>query len=304
MKESLASIVKDQINVDTGGSRVLGIRSDTFETLLRVFHRDPKAKLGFIIVALFVLMAVFAPELAPYDPMSQDFQTLQPPSIDHPIGTDSFGRDLLSRIMYGARISLGVALGAVLFGGVTGITLGLVAGYYGGFVDDVLMRMVDTVWAFPYLLMAIIFTAIMGNGWQNVVLALGLAFIDDFARVVRGEVLAQREEEYVMSAESIGESNFSIMFREIFPNTIGPMIVQATILTARAILGESTLSFLGLGVKPTTPTWGALLGQGRSFLYTAWWIAIPPGVMIFIAVFGIHLFGDALRDAYDVKRTD
>jgi peptide/nickel transport system permease protein len=238
--------------------------------------------------------------------MAQDFVPLDPPALasETPLGTDSFGRDLLSRLMFGARISLGIGLGAVLFGAGLGVVLGLVAGYYGGWIDDLLMRSVDVMWAFPWLLIAIMLVAVFGQGLWNVIIAVGFAYIDDFARITRGEVLSIRSEEYVLAAESVGLSDLEIIVEEVFPNTVAPIIVQFTVLVARAMLAEATLSFLGLGVKPSTPTWGALLGQGRNFITQAWWISILPGVLIMITVLGINLFGDALRDAFDVRETD
>ncbi len=290
-------------NFDTSGARVFGIRTDLLERLLRTIRRDLKAKIGVVIVVAFLFAAIFAPELAPYDPMVQKYGMLQPPALgsDHLFGTDSYGRDMLSRVMFGARISLLVGLGAVSFGAIVGVSIGLVAGYYGGRADDALMRVVDVMWAFPWLLIAIMLVAIVGQSVWNVIFAVGFAYIDDFARITRGEVLSIREEEYTLAAQSVGLSDMEIISGEIFPNTIAPLIVQFTVLVARAMLAEATLSFLGLGVKPTTPTWGALLGQGRNFLTQAWWISIIPGLMIMITVLGINLFGDALRDAFDVK---
>lgn len=291
------------VGFDTDGARVFGIRTDLLERLAETIQRDLKAKVGLFVVVAFLLSALFAPMLAPYDPMVQDFGMLQAPDLTsaHPLGTDSFGRDLLSRVMYGARISLLVGLGAVTFGALVGTSVGLLSGYYGGRVDDVLMRIIDVMWAFPWLLIAIMLVAIFGQGLWNVVFAVGFAYVDDFARITRGEVLSIREEEYTLAARSVGLSDFQIIGGEVFPNTIAPLIVQFTVLVARAMLAEATLSFLGLGVKPTTPTWGALLGQGRSFLTQAWWISVIPGLMIMITVLGINLFGDALRDAFDVK---
>lgn len=286
--------------------RVFGVRKDLLERLANVVRRDLKAKVGLLIVFAFVSAAVFAPELAPYDPMAQEYGMLQAPELlsNHPLGTDSYGRDVLSRLMYGARLSLLIGLGAVVAGAVVGCSIGLVAGYYGGAVDDVLMRVVDIAWAFPWLLTAIILVAIFGNGIWIVIAAVGFAYIDDFARLIRGEVLSIREQEYVLAAKGIGSSDFDIMTDEVMPNTVAPIIVQFTVLVARAMLSESTLSFLGLGVKPTTPTWGALLGQGRNFITQAWWISVLPGLFILITVLGINLFGDALRDAFDVKTHD
>lgn len=303
---SVRKQLKDVLDVDSDSARVFGIRTDLLERFLRTLQRDIRAQIGFTIVVLFGLAAIFAPELAPYDPMAQNHPMMEAPSLSsaNPLGTDSYGRDLLSRLMYGARISLAVGLGAVLFGAIVGIIIGMVAGYYGGWIDDALMRTVDVMWAFPWLLIAIMLVAIFGQGFWNVLVAVGFAYIDDFARLARGEVLSIREEEYTLAAESIGLSDYEIIFEEVFPNTIAPLIVQFTVFTARAILAESTLSFLGLGVKPTTPTWGALLGQGRGFITEAWWISIIPGIAIMITVLGINLFGDALRDAFDVKEAD
>lgn len=303
---SVKQQLKDAVGIDTSGRRIFGLRTDLVERFARTVKRDLRAQIGFTVVVLFALAAVFAPELAPYDPMAQEYGMLQPPQLTsaHPFGTDSYGRDLLSRLMYGARISLAVGLGAVLFGAIVGIVVGMVAGYYGGWIDDVLMRAVDVMWAFPWLLIAIMLMAIFGQGFFNVLVAVGFAYIDDFARLARGEVLAIREEEYTMAAKSIGLSDYEIIFEEVFPNTVAPLIVQFTVFTARAILAESTLSFLGLGVKPTTPTWGALLGQGRGFITEAWWISIIPGIAIMVTVLGINMFGDALRDAFDVKEAD
>jgi peptide/nickel transport system permease protein len=296
--------VSSRFDADAG--KVFGVRTDLLEQFAETVRRDLKAKVGVVIVTLFVFAAVFAPELAPHDPMAQDFIPLSQPALsaETPLGTDSYGRDLLSRLMYGARISLGVGLGAVVFGAVTGVVLGLLAGFYGGWIDDVLMRGVDVMWAFPWLLIAIMLVSIFGQGVWNVVIAVGFAYIDDFARITRGEVLSIREEEYMLAAESVGLGDLEIVFEEVFPNTVAPIIVQFTVLVARAMLAEATLSFLGLGVKPSTPTWGALLGQGRDFITQAWWISIIPGVLIMITVLGINLFGDALRDAFDVREVD
>ncbi|SFR48301.1 MULTISPECIES: ABC transporter permease [Halorubrum] len=302
---SVSDLVESAFSGSSESGKTFGIRSDLLERFIKTIRRDLRAKIGFLVVALFGLSAIFAPMLAPYDPMSQQFPILMPPDplSANPLGTDSFGRDLLSRLMYGARISLAVGLGAVTFGAVLGILIGLFAGYYGGYIDDLLMRAVDVMWAFPWLLIAIMLVAIFGQGFWNVMVAIGFAYIDDFARLARGEVLAIREEEYTMAAKSVGLEDYEIIFEEVFPNTVAPLIVQFTIFTARAILAESTLSFLGLGVKPTTPTWGALLGQGRGFITQAWWISIIPGIAIMVTVLGINLFGDALRDAFDVKET-
>jgi peptide/nickel transport system permease protein len=289
--------------LSSDGRRILGIRTDLLNSFSSVISRDIKAKIGVGIVLVFGFTAIFAPEIAPYDPGAQEYALLQPPELlgAHPLGTDSFGRDVLSRLMYGARLSLLVGIGAVTMGAIVGCTIGLVSGYYGGVVDDLLMRVVDIAWAFPWLLIAIILVAIFGQGLWVVIFAVGFAYIDDFARLIRGEVLSIRSQDYILAAKNIGTSSREIMTDEVFPNTVAPIIVQFTVLVARAMISEATLSFLGLGVKPTTPTWGALLGQGRNFITEAWWISVLPGLFILVTVLGINLFGDALRDAFDVK---
>jgi peptide/nickel transport system permease protein len=206
--------------------------------------------------------------------------------------------------MLGARISLSIGVLSVMIGAVLGTLVGLIAGYFGGWIDDTLMRIIDILWAFPYLLIALLFVAIFGRGYWNVVFALGFAYIDDFARIIRSEVLAIREEEYILAARMVGLKDRQIIFEQVVPNTVAPFIVMFTILVARAMIGEATLSFLGLGVKSTTPTWGAMLGQGRNVIATAWWISVIPGLFIMITVLGINLFGDALRDAFDVREEE
>jgi peptide/nickel transport system permease protein len=278
------------------------IRTDLLERFLDVLRRDLKAKIGVVLVSLVAMAAILAPEMAPYDPLAQDFAPfLAPGESQHLLGTDSYGRDLLSRLMYGARISLAIGVLSVSFGMILGVFTGIFAGYYGGWIDDTLMRAVDVVWAFPFLLLAVLLVALFGNGFWLVVVALGIAFIDDFARITRGEVLSIREEEYILSAKNIGMGNISIIREEVFPNIVAPIIVEFTILVARAMVAETTLSFLGLGVKPTTPTWGSILRGGRDFIGTAWWISLIPGLCIVVTVLGINLFGDALRDSFDVQ---
>lgn len=281
--------------------RLLGVRTDLIEEFVAVLKRDRKAQFGLVSTSLVVLIAILAPVLAPYDPMAIPFPALQPPSVAHPFGTDTFGRDVLSRLIHGARMSLGIGIAAVLIGSISGVIVGLISGYFGGFVDDVLMRFVDAVWAFPYILIAIILVVIFGNGFWNVALAIGIANFDDFARITRGEVLKVREETYILAAESVGMGKYGIMVREIFPNVVAPIIVQFTVLLPRAMISEATLSFLGLGVKPTTPTWGSILREGRNLIVDTWWLSLTPGIAIMITVIGINMLGDALQDAFDVK---
>ena len=268
---------------------------------LRYLRKDVKVIVGCIMLGLLVLTALLAPVLAPYDPNAQEFDLLLPPSWQHILGTDEFGRDLLSRLMAGARVSLVVGFAAVGLAVLASVPLGLISGYYGGWVDTVIMRYIDLQWAFPSLIIAVGLMAILGPGLGNVIIAVSLAYIDDFARIARGEVLALREEEYIVAARAAGGSDARLILRHLLPNSLAPLIVQATVSVSYAILAESTLSFLGLGVEITTPTWGLILSGARGFFTMAWWLAIFPGLAIMVTVLSINFLGDGLRDALDVK---
>ncbi len=267
----------------------------------RYLRRDMKVILGFIILGLLLLTALLAPTLAPYDPNAQEYELLLPPSGQHLLGTDEFGRDLLSRLIAGSRVSLLVGFAAVSLAVLASVPLGLLAGYYGGWIDNIIMRYIDLQWAFPSLIIAVGLMAILGPGVGNVIIAVSLAYVDDFARLARGEVLALREEEFIIASRATGGSDFRIIVRHLLPNSLSPLIVQATISISYAILAESTLSFLGLGVAITTPTWGLILSGARGFFTMAWWLAIFPGLAIMVTVLSINFVGDGLRDALDVK---
>ena len=268
---------------------------------VRYLRKDVKVIVGCIVLGLLVSTALLAPILAPYDPNAQEFDLLLPPSWQHVLGTDEFGRDLLSRLMAGARVSLVVGFAAVTLAVLASVPLGLISGYYGGWIDTVIMRYIDLQWAFPSLIIAVGLMAILGPGLGNVIIAVSLAYIDDFARIARGEVLALREEEYIVAARAAGGSDVRLILRHLLPNSLAPLIVQATVSISYAILAESTLSFLGLGVKITTPTWGLILSGARGFFTMAWWLAIFPGLAIMVTVLSINFLGDGLRDALDVK---
>ena len=270
---------------------------------LRLVARDKKALVGMIALAILTLAAIFAPILTPYDPNAQDFAMIGAPSWAHPLGTDDLGRDLLSRLIHGGRISLFVGTSTVLMALLVGIVLGVSAGYYGGWLDTIIMRYIDLQWAFPNFIIAVYLVAVFGTGLSNVIIAISLAFIDDFARIARGMVLTIKEEQYIAAARTLRASDNRIMWRHILPNATAPIIVQATVSVSYAILAEAGLSFLGLGVQSSTPTWGLILADSRSFISRAWWLGVFPGLFIMVTVLSINFLGDALRDLFDVRET-
>lgn len=266
-------------------------------TTTRRLLSDKLGVAGVLILLVLMAVAVFGPLLTPYDATSQEFDLLQPPSADHPMGTDSLGRDVLSRVISGTRVSVAVGLGVALLGGVIGIALGLVAGFFRGWVDDLISRMVEIQWAFPELIAALVIVSILGNGLVNVIIAISFAYIDDFARLVRGETLRLRESDFALAGRVLGMPRRTILGREILPNALGPIIVQGTVAVGFGILGEAALSFLGLGVAAETPTWGLILSDGRDFFQTAWWLAVFPGACIMLTVLATNFFGRALQRA-------
>jgi peptide/nickel transport system permease protein len=277
-------------------------------TLLRRLVRRRTALFGMLVVLVVMLAAVAAPLVAPFDPLEQDIgQRLREPGWQdaqgrvHPLGTDHLGRDILSRIVFGSRIALLVGLAAVLISGVLGMIIGLVAGYFGGRMDDFLMRLADVQLAFPFILLAIAVIGVLGPSLRNIIIVIGVSSWVVYARVVRGEVLSIREREYVHAAVALGSRHWRVLVTHVLPNTFTPWLVVATLDMARVIVIESALSFLGLGVQPPTPTWGGMLADGRVYLSTAWWLATFPGLAILVTVLGINLFGDGLRDTLDPR---
>ena len=266
----------------------------------RRFSRDRRAMVGLVIVVVFCLAALLGELASPYDPQSQNYALLEAPSLAHPLGTDNVGRDLLSRIIVGARISMVVGISTVTLAAVVGIVLGVAAGYYGGWIDMVVMRAIDVLWAFPNFILAVMLVAIFGLGLQNVIVAIALAYVDDFARIIRGMVLVLKEDDFVTAARAMGASNRRMMFKHIFPNALPPVIVQASVFVAAAILAEAGLTFLGLGVSPLTPTWASILNDARPFFTRAWWLGTFPGVVIMLIVLAVNFVGDAIRDINDV----
>ncbi|SDG00468.1 peptide/nickel transport system permease protein [Sinosporangium album] len=269
--------------------------------LLHLILRDRIGAIGVVIVIVMTLAAVFAPLLAPYDPTAMSGHRLAPPSGTFPLGADEAGRDLLSRTLYGARTSLTVSLIVVSFAGVIGVVLGLLAGYYRGLLDGVISPMMDVLFSFPTLLLALAVVAARGPGTENLILALVIVFIPNFARVVRGTALSVSKEPYVESARAVGLSNTRIIFKYVLPNSVAPIAVQFTTTLAYAILIEASLGYLGLGVQPPEPSWGSMLSSGKAFMELSLWPSLVPGMCIMITVLGFNLLGDTLRDALDPR---
>ncbi len=275
-----------------------------FDDIWRQFRKQRLALIGGGILCMLLLMALLAPVLAPQDPLAQDlYQRLQPPSTDHWFGTDDFGRDILSRIIYGSRISLRIGLIAISLALTGGTLFGLVAGYRGGMVDMLIMRLMDLMLAFPSILLAIAIVAVIGPGIENAILAVSIVLVPQFARLVRSSVLTVREATYVEAARALGATESRLLFYSILPNCTAPLIVQTTLGMGTAILDAAGLSFLGLGAQPPVPEWGAMLSGGRELLLRAPWVMTFPGLAIFTVVLGLNLFGDGLRDALDPKTT-
>jgi peptide/nickel transport system permease protein len=280
----------------------IGPRVRSRRRMLRRLRRRPMAVGGVVVAGLFVLAALFAPVLAPYDPADTNFDAvLQGPSAAHLMGTDDLGRDVLSRIIYGARASLAAGVLATLLALVVAVPIGLVAGYYRGWWDPVISRMTDVVLAFPFLILAVGMAAIFGPSLRNVVIALGVTAIPWIVRVTRGEALALREQEFVRAAIANGAGDRTILARHLLPNMAGTLLVQATVWIPQAIIGEATLSFLGLGVQPPTPSWGSMLSAAQPFIALDAWLAIFPGLAIFLCTLSFNLLGDGLRDVLDPK---
>lgn len=265
--------------------------------------RNKTAVFGLVIIILVTLLAIFAPLLSSYDPNATSLTEtyLKPGAKGHLLGTDEYGRDLLTRIMYGARISIIVGVGATSLGAALGIVFGLISGFKGGIVDTIIMRLMDGMFAFPFTLLAILLMTVLGSGVGNVIFAIGIANIPYYARITRGQVLIIKQEDYCQAVKALGASNFKIIKDHILPNIASPVIVYATLNIAGTILSEAGLSFLGLGIEPPTASWGNILKSGKDFLMTSPHIATFSGLAILITVIGFNLFGDGVRDALDPK---
>jgi peptide/nickel transport system permease protein len=270
-----------------------------------VLRRAASARMaivGMIVLVGAVGVAVFAPFVAPYDPLKQDLANLlAPPSASHVLGTDNVGRDILARVIWGARVSLIAGAGSVAIAALAGCLLGLLAGYWRGPVDDLVMRIMDAVLSFPALVLALALGAVLGAGLGSVLIALGVVYAPTFARLMRGQVLTIRMREYVQAARLLGAPDWRILQRHVLPNAATPIVVQASLSVAFAILAEASLSFLGLGVRPPEPSWGGMINAGRGYLQQAPWIVFGPGAALFVTVLGLNFVGDAVRDALDPR---
>src|SRR4030043_99303 len=283
-------------------------RHPFFDQIEKLF-KNRTGVAGLIIITLFVLTAILAPAISPHDPDENSlYDQLKPPvwneggSIKNLLGTDDLGRDMLSRLIYGARVSLTLGIVSVGIALVCGSILGALAGFYKGWPDNLIMRLMDIILAFPYILLAIVIVAYLGPSFRNAMMAIVIINIPRFARIIRASVLEEYEKDYVTAARAVGASNRRIIFNAIFPNCLAPIIVQASLGFGAAILDAAGLSFLGLGAQPPMSEWGAMIAQGRQLILRAWWVMTLPGIAILFAVLGFTLFGDGLRDALDPRR--
>jgi peptide/nickel transport system permease protein len=295
-------VVSGSLRADgqTLGERAVVHRSELRKAWMRFLHK-PGAVFGALVIIAFILLAIFAPIISPMDPIEISQDRRAAPSAEHLLGTDELGRDILSRIIYGARISLRVGLVAISIALTIGAFLGVIAGYVGGWVDAIIMRLTDIMLAFPGILLAIAIVAILGPSLFNVMIAVGIESIPAYVRTARASTLSIKEMEYVMGARAMGASTGRVIFRYIFPNIAAPLIVLATVGVAGSILAAAGLSFLGLGAQPPTPEWGAMLSNARNFLRDAWWMSTFPGISIMLVVLALNMFGDGLRDVLDPR---
>lgn len=277
-------------------------RISEFKRFRRVFLTRGVVVFGMIVVLLFIITAAFAPLLAPYDPYKIDMKNaLAPPSKVHFLGTDSIGRDTLSRIIYGSRTSLMVSVIALGIATVVGMAIGLVAGYFGGWVNTILMRITDALMSFPMIVLALVIATLLGSGLVNVMIALGVASMPGYARVMCGQVLSIRENDYIMAAQAEGASSLRIMLRHVVPNSFPPLIVMITMMVGMVILAEAGLSFLGIGIEAPTAAWGGMVNDGYRYLLSNPILSFAPGMAIMLVVFAFNMVGDGLRDALDPR---
>lgn len=284
------------------GASVAPPRISGWKRFSRVFLRRKVVAFGLIVIVVLIFVAIFAPVVAPYDPLKTDLKNIRAePSWEHWLGTDTLGRDVLSRIIYGSRSSLVIGIVAVGVAAGIGMTLGLIAGYFGGVSHSIIMRFIDAMMSIPMILLALTIAALLGAGLTNIVIALGIAMIPPYARLMSAQALTVKEHDYVAFARAIGASDMRTMVQHVAPNCFPPLIVLMTMMLGGAILAEAGLSFLGVGIRPPTPTWGAMVSEGYRYLLTSPWLSIAPGVAIMLTVFAFNMVGDGLRDALDPR---
>lgn len=294
--------MENNVNTVKLNEPVIKAKKNKSGKLWSKLKKNKTAMVGLGILIVYAIILLLGPWLAPYDPYEIDLANkLQSPSMDHLMGTDDKGRDILSRILSGAYLTMGVGIFAVVFGGSVGIILGLVAGYYGGIIDSIISRIIDVMLAFPGILLALAIVSALGTSLINVTLAVGFFSVPMFARLVRGSTMEVKKLEYIDAVRTLGANDLIIIVRHILPNILSPIIIQASMRLATAILSAAGLSFLGLGAQPPSPEWGAMLSTGRDFLFNAPHIALFPGLMISMLVLGLNLLGDGLRDALDPR---
>jgi len=289
-----------QVKIALSGEAVTRVTEG--QRFRRVFFSRKIVLFGLIIITILVFTAIFAPLLAPYDPYKQNMtQVLLNPSAQHWLGTDTIGRDILSRVIYGSQNSLLVGIVALAIASLIGMSLGLTAGYFGGWTNNIIMRIVDALMCFPMILMALVIAALLGGGLKNVMLALGIALIPGYARLMCAQVLSVKENDYIAAEHSLGAGNLRIMLRHIFPNCMPALIVLVTMQLGSAILAEAGLSFLGVGIQPPAAAWGSMVNDGRQYLLTNPILSFAPGIAIMLTVFSFNMIGDGLRDALDPR---
>jgi len=274
----------------------------TFKLWYKVFRKNRLAIFGAIIIIIFLAMAAFGQWIVPYNPIKQDYRALlKPPSSLHLMGTDQMGRDVFCRVVYGARYAFFIGFGVVFLEGVIGVILGIISGFFGGIIDNVLMRIVDTMLSIPPMVLAILIAGSFGGGLIPVIFTMVVISWAHFARLMRGQALAERQRAYIEAAQAIGASNFRILWKHILPNTVSIAIVFCTLEIPWAIIFSASLSFIGVGIKPPTPEWGSIIADGRNYLTSAWWITTFPGLILMMVVLGFNFLGDGLRDALDPR---
>lgn len=290
------------VNTPVAGIATIAPRASEWKRFYRVFFSRGIVLFGVVIIILFILVAILAPWLAPYDPIATDMNaTLQNPGAAHWLGTDSVGRDTLSRIIFGTRTSLQIGLIVVGFSAVIGMTLGTIAGYFGGWAYIIIMRFIDAMMCFPMIVLALLIASMLGPGIKNVIIALSIGLMPGYARLMCGQVLTVKNDDYIMAARSLGASNIRIIMRHIILNCLPPLIVQITMMLGSTILAEAGLSFLGIGIQQPTPAWGGMINNGRQYLTTYPILSLAPGLALMLVVFAFNIVGDGIRDALDPR---